>query len=91
MHDTNNKGVFLSLMRYLSHGCIRLEKPIELANFLLIKKIDNKFLEACMKDQVPVPINLAKQVPVFVIYQMAETDSRDAVKYYKDIYGLASK
>ena len=91
LHDTNNKGVFLSLMRYLSHGCIRLEKPIELANFLLIKKIDNKFLEACMKDQVPVPINLAKQVPVFVIYQMAETDSRDAVKYYKDIYGLASK
>ena len=91
LHDTNNKGAFLSSMRYLSHGCIRLEKPIELANFLLIKKIDNKFLEACMKNQVPVPINLAKQVPVFVIYQMAETDSRDAVKYYKDIYGLASK
>lgn len=91
LHDTNYKGAFLSSMRYLSHGCIRLEKPVELANFLLINKIDNKFLEACMKDQVPVPINLAKQVPVFVIYQMAETDSRDAVKYYKDIYGLASK
>jgi murein L,D-transpeptidase YcbB/YkuD len=29
-----------------------------------------------------------KPVPVFVIYQTVETDIKNAVKYYKDVYGL---
>ena len=58
LHDTNNKVVFLSSSRYYSHGCIRVEEPIELANYLLQKKIDSKFLEACLKEQAPVPVNL---------------------------------
>lgn len=88
LHDTNNKKAFLSATRFLSHGCIRLEKPVDLANNLLFNKIDNKFLEACLKDQVPVPMNLAKPVPVFVVYQSADTDEKNEVQFYKDIYGL---
>jgi Uncharacterized protein conserved in bacteria len=88
LHDTNNKNAFLSSTRFLSHGCIRLEKPIDLANNILFNKIDNKFLEACLKDQVPVPVNVTKPVPVFVIYQTAEADTKNELKFYKDIYGL---
>ena len=38
LHDTNNKVAFMSGLRYYSHGCIRIEEPIELANYLLPKK-----------------------------------------------------
>ena len=35
LHDTNNKGAFARSNRAISHGCIRLEKPLELASFLI--------------------------------------------------------
>ena len=85
LHDTNNKSVFLSSSRYYSHGCIRVEKPVELANYLLQKKIDSKFLEACLKEQVPIPVNLVKPVPIFVVYQTVDTDINNGIKYYKDV------
>lgn len=88
LHDTNNKKAFLSSTRFLSHGCIRLEKPIDLANHILFNKIDNKFVEACLKEQVPVPVNLIKPVPVFVVYQTVQADGKNELSFYKDIYGL---
>lgn len=38
MHDTNNKEAFNNQVRYLSHGCIRLERPVDLAAYLLRDK-----------------------------------------------------
>lgn len=35
LHDTNNRGAFSREKRSLSHGCIRVQKPFELACFLL--------------------------------------------------------
>ena len=35
LHDTNNRNAFRRERRTLSHGCIRVEKPFELARFLL--------------------------------------------------------
>jgi murein L,D-transpeptidase YcbB/YkuD len=88
LHDTNYKGAFLSDRRFISHGCIRLEKPIELANYLLNNKIDSAFLIACMKNQEPVPINLDKLVPVFVTYQTAVANDKGGVTFCRDVYGL---
>ncbi len=88
LHDTNFKGAFLSDRRYFSHGCIRIEKPIELANYLLNNKIDSTFLSSCLKNQVPVPINLDKLVPVFVTYQTAVANDKGGITFYKDVYGL---
>ena len=88
LHDTNYKAAFLLASRYLSHGCIRIEKPVELANYILPKKIESKFLEDCLKGQVPVTLSLAYAVPVFIVYQTATADLNNQVKYYKDVYGL---
>lgn len=38
LHDTNSRGVFLQDARDVSHGCIRVEKPFDLAVFLLQDK-----------------------------------------------------
>lgn len=41
LHDTNNRDAFQRTWRTVSHGCIRLEKPFELAVFLLSEKDDD--------------------------------------------------
>lgn len=88
LHDTNNKDAFLSARRYYSHGCIRIEKPVELASYLLPDKVDSAFLKACVRDQKPVTSNLQQPVPVFVIYATADAADTGAVKYHTDVYHL---
>lgn len=88
MHDTNTKGLFKSNNPYRSHGCIRLEKPAELANYLLDNKIDTSFIKACFKDQKPVILPIKNPVPVFVVYLPVETDSANNIVYQRDIYRL---
>jgi murein L,D-transpeptidase YcbB/YkuD len=86
LHDTDVKSVFKSKRRYFSHGCIRVERPMDLANYLLPERVDEKFLEACVKDQKPVVKQLKEPVPVFVIYTTVEVS--DTVGYYPDTYKL---
>ncbi|MFI5151861.1 MAG: L,D-transpeptidase family protein [Chitinophagales bacterium] len=88
MHDTNFKPAFLSDFPYYSHGCIRLELPIALANFILRNRIDPTFLESCLKNQSPVNMQLDQPVPVFVVYMLAGTDETGKVSYFRDVYRL---
>ncbi|MBQ8050881.1 MAG: L,D-transpeptidase family protein [Bacteroidaceae bacterium] len=37
LHDTSNKGAFHSASRAISHGCVRVERPLDLALFFLDK------------------------------------------------------
>jgi L,D-transpeptidase YcbB len=88
MHDTNKKYVFLSVRRYFSHGCMRLEKPFELADKLVPGKINPTYLESCFKEQKPEFIRLPKTIPVFSVYKLAVVNASGKVVYYKDIYKL---
>jgi murein L,D-transpeptidase YcbB/YkuD len=85
LHDTNLKEAFEKPSRFLSHGCIRLEKPLDLANFLLPNKVDESFVLACKLDQKPVVTTIKTPVPVFIIY-MTAAPAGDTVAYYKDVY-----
>ena len=55
LHDTNNRGAFKRERRTLSHGCVRVEKPFELAQFLLCDaddwKLDQLRLSMDMKPE----------------------------------------
>jgi len=88
LHDTNAKNLFRSKYRFYSHGCIRLEKAIDLGNILLKDKLDDKYLTSCYKDQIPKEHKLEKPIPVFVIYSTVEMDSTGAFHYDKDVYNL---
>ena len=44
LHDTSNRGVFSQSDRSVSHGCIRVEKPYDLAVFMLADK-DGELME----------------------------------------------
>ncbi|MDR3680021.1 MAG: L,D-transpeptidase family protein [Flavipsychrobacter sp.] len=88
LHDTNFKIAFSSNRRFYSHGCIRIEKPLELAGFLLPEKVDTTFLKACIKDHTPVINPIREPVPIFVVYMTADVDSSNTIKYYPDVYHL---
>ncbi|MDO6429484.1 L,D-transpeptidase family protein [Flavitalea sp. BT771] len=88
MHDTNFKNAFQSAYRYYSHGCIRVEKPFELANAIMGEKLDTTFLAAGLKDQQPRPLRLENPVPVFVVYLNADIDADGKLRSYRDIYHL---
>jgi L,D-transpeptidase YcbB len=87
MHDTNMKSAFKSGHRYYSHGCIRLEKPFQLANYFLGKPLDSIALVTQTNIQNPKTLPLYKPVPVFVVYMSAEINA-DQVLFYPDVYKL---
>lgn len=91
MHDTNNKAAFVSEKRFYSHGCIRIEKPLQLANSILPTPVDSSFVQLCLKDEKPIELNLTNAVPVFVIYSTAGIDANNSVVYYKDVYNLIKR
>ena len=88
LHDTNNKTAFLSASRFFSHGCMRIEEPLELGNRLLAGSLDTRFLQSCFKEQIPKFIKLEKPVPVFAVYMRAVADITGKIRYYKDVYKL---
>ncbi len=88
LHDTNSKKLFETMHRYYSHGCMRVEKAIELGNLLLNNKIDSTYLTSCLKDQKPVTMLLIEKVPVFVIYDLVTLNNDSTVIYAKDAYYL---
>jgi len=88
MHDTNLKTAFSLSYRYLSHGCIRLERPLELGEALMNNKLDTAILRSCLKDQHPFPMSLDTPVPVFVVYLTAGVDTANKIQFYKDVYHL---
>jgi hypothetical protein len=88
MHDTNSKQAFESEKRFLSHGCIRLEKPVDLANRLLGEKLDDSLLKDSLSGKPSMIKPIAEPVPVFVLYMTANATSGNDVRYYPDIYSL---
>jgi murein L,D-transpeptidase YcbB/YkuD len=90
LHDTPAKAGFSLPNRALSHGCVRLEKPQDLAYQLFG---DGKDYELIKKDmEVPNPeatnLSLPKKVPVYLTYFTAWTDESGNLQFRKDVYGL---
>lgn len=94
LHDTNARSLFARSNRFLSHGCIRVEKPMELANYILEDGLDSATtakLNQCLKDEKPTEFKLKKNFPVLILYMMADIDAKGNLKFYRDIYGKEVK
>lgn len=91
LHDTNSRDLFTRTAdRWRSHGCVRVQKPVELANLMLGKPaFDAGFMNRCLIDQKPKPLAVPQKVPVFITYNLADVDSTGRLIVYKDVYGLA--
>jgi murein L,D-transpeptidase YcbB/YkuD len=87
LHATSNPAAFTKDYRFLSHGCIRLEKPFELAGAMLRGKLDIEELKSGKKDTESTIIKLPNKVPVFIIYNPV-TVSGKKISFLPDVYGL---
>ncbi|HMI54908.1 MAG TPA: L,D-transpeptidase family protein [Gemmatimonadaceae bacterium] len=67
LHDTPNHELFDKDVRAFSHGCIRLEKPTELAEWVLGWPLDS--VEQAMKDGPnDKGVKVPRKIPVFITY-----------------------
>ena len=87
LHSTSWKGAFEKKSRFLSHGCVRLQKPNELAQVLLPDEIDIKELKGGKKNTVSKTIDLPEKIPVFIVYDPV-TVAGNKVTFLNDEYGL---
>jgi murein L,D-transpeptidase YcbB/YkuD len=80
------QGSFAKDYRFLSHGCIRMEKPFELAADMLRGKINLEELRSGKKDTESKTIKLTNKIPVFIIYVPVKVVGKKVV-FLKDVYG----
>jgi len=81
MHDTPAKSLFHRNRRAFSHGCIRLEKPLDLLHRLGYAYHPGKIRW----------ITLEKEIPVFIEYHTVWVDDEGIVQFRPDIYGYEKK
>jgi len=84
MHDTPNKNLFDKDSRAFSHGCVRLQKPREMAAAVLDKTVDyiDSRIAQGHNDSDPVTADIS----VYVAYFTAWPTPEGAVQYYDDVY-----
>lgn len=90
LHDTPGKDLFLSGNRFFSHGCMRVEKPSELAHLLLGKNriaIDTLTAKGCVDKQAPIVVPIETTLPVIILYSTVWYNKDGAVRFYTDVYG----
>lgn len=90
LHDTNSRDLFTpTANRWRSHGCVRVQKPVELANLVLGKPtFDAGFMDRCLIDRKPKTLAIPRPVPVFLAYNTADVDAAGNLRIYRDVYEL---
>jgi murein L,D-transpeptidase YcbB/YkuD len=90
LHDTPADSLFARRGRALSHGCVRLERPEELARYILRDKpewTDGRIKEA-MDAGEEKHVALKEKLPVHIVYFTAWPTGDGDVELFDDIYGL---
>jgi murein L,D-transpeptidase YcbB/YkuD len=89
LHSTPSQSLFSESRRDFSHGCIRVEDPKALAEWVLrnnpgwtIERI-----EAAFKAEKQQQVNLTHEIPVLIVYGTAIAKESGQVFFFDDIYG----
>lgn len=89
LHDTPSRQLFAETGRAFSHGCIRVEKPVEFANKLFGP--DGSLTAAQIKAHIDAgktkAVNLKTKVPVHLAYFTTWIGDDGAPSFFPDIYG----
>ena len=87
LHDTNHKELFGEKMRALSSGCIRVEKPRELAHALLKEQNwDEALIKNVIEKSITRPVKLIKPIPVYLMYWTTWVDEDGYLQVRNDVY-----
>jgi murein L,D-transpeptidase YcbB/YkuD len=88
LHDTPNKAAFERDVRALSHGCVRLERPMELAIALFNGQPgwDEQKIDEVIAGGETTKAQLAAHTPVFLLYWTAYVDEQGVINFRPDVY-----
>ncbi len=88
MHDTPKKTLFKRNIRAFSHGCMRLENPVDLARWLLIDqgKWTEKKLKKVLDSREVYGVPLATKMPVTIEYNTVGVHETGRMMFYLDVY-----
>jgi murein L,D-transpeptidase YcbB/YkuD len=90
-HDTPQKHLFQASVRTFSHGCMRVQNPVRLAELILAhdKNMSSDRVRGLASPGSPQDnqINLTSKLPVHITYFTASVDEHGQVTYRSDIYG----
>jgi murein L,D-transpeptidase YcbB/YkuD len=87
LHDTPSKSLFERSSRAFSHGCIRVNKPIEFAEKLLEgTEYNQEKIKQIISSQVTTRVNLPKPVDILLLYWTCGIDQNRKLFFVPDIY-----
>jgi murein L,D-transpeptidase YcbB/YkuD len=89
LHDTPSKSLFQRSFRAYSHGCIRVQNPLEFAEALLVREAG--ISRASLEDQFGPREswnNLDTHIPVHITYFTLRVDEDGNIRSFGDVYGL---
>jgi murein L,D-transpeptidase YcbB/YkuD len=88
IHDTPAKHLFARAQRVFSHGCVRVERPFELAEVLLARQgVTRERLAALRDGGTERVVSLDEPIPVHVHYITAWVNKDGTVHFRRDVYG----
>jgi murein L,D-transpeptidase YcbB/YkuD len=88
LHDTPNHKAFARALRALSHGCVRLEKPDQLALYVLKDKDwSQQKLDSEIDAGTTRTVVLGKHLPVWLLYWTNWVDADGILQIRDDLYG----
>jgi len=88
LHDTPSKSLFSRSFRAYSHGCVRVENPMDFASALvqLEPTITLASIEGLIGDKERW-LNLTNKIPVHISYFTLRVDEDGTIRSYGDVYG----
>ena len=88
LHDTPSKGFFNRSERTFSHGCIRVQNPLLLAEQLLKDKdYDQKKIKEVLDTKKITNVHLSKPLPVMLMYWTCyENEVNNRLYFFSDVY-----
>jgi L,D-transpeptidase YcbB len=88
LHDTPDKGLFARKNRALSHGCIRVAQPEQLAAYLLRDQGEwtPERIQQAMSSDKEQSVQLNRPVPVAITYFTAWVDRNGQLHFSDDVY-----
>ena len=86
LHDTPNKHLFNRSMRAYSSGCIRVEEPIALAEYVMGDEWQQADIHKVIASKKNKVHHLPEPIPVHVLYQTAWVDQDNIIHFQRDVY-----
>ena len=92
LHDTPADHLFAKEERAFSHGCIRLERPMDLAHVLLKgSEWTPEKIQSVLASGEQTTVSLPKPLPVHLLYFTAWVDESGTLQFRRDVYGHDTK